>query len=149
MFINNTCWFSKVVCPQKLEQTRKPVFRLFVSPLLTERFWRVFFFRHYLQAPRKVQKETHILVILLLKFQNITTKRHQQWSNETSSNKPKNTSNQPNKTPLSCAERNIKNYIIKGIVKRVINDKEGSKNTICCMVITQNYLNSMNIFFHG
>ena len=31
-------------------------------------------------------------------------------------------------TPLSWAENNIKNNILVGILKRVINDKSGSKN---------------------
>ena len=34
----------------------------------------------------------------------------------------------PNKTPLPLSESNIKNSILKGIVKRVINDNEGNKN---------------------
>ena len=56
------------------------------------------------------------------------TKRNQQWSRKPSSNKPNNNSNESNKTPISRAERNIKNSILEGIAKRVIKDKEGSNN---------------------
>ena len=58
----------------------------------------------------------------------IPKKRHQQRYKKPTSNKPNKTYNEPNKTPLSRAEININNSILKGTVKRVINYKQGSKN---------------------
>ena len=133
VFIQNNCLVSKVGCPQKVARTRKSVFRLFVSPLRMQTsyykvFGAYFFFPDYLQAPQKVQKETHSLVLLLLKPKTMPTKRHLMWSRKPSSYKPNNTSNKHNKMPLSRAEKNIKNITIKLIIKRVINYKSESNN---------------------
>ena len=56
-----------------------------------------------------------------MKPQKSPAKRHQPWSWKPSYKKP-------NKSPLSRSERKIKNNILGVIVKRVINDKAGSKN---------------------
>ena len=42
--------------------------------------------------------------------------------------------------PLSRAERNINNSMLEGIVKRLINDKEGSKNKYMFYVYYPNLL---------
>ena len=62
-----------------------------------------FFFHDYLQAPNNAHKEATTMV----------------W---------KFSSKEPNKTPLSQAERNTKNNILGVIVKRVMIDKSESKN---------------------
>ena len=80
--------------------------------LSTDLFWCVFF------LPRLF---TLFLIFLLLKPPKTTTKRHQPCYWKPSYKKP-------NRNPLSRAERNIKNTIIEGIVKIIINDKAESKN---------------------
>ena len=73
------------------------------------------------EAPNNGQKDDYCLVLLILKSQTITKKRHQPWSWKPSSKKS-------NKRPLSRAERKTKNTIIELIVSIVINNRGASKN---------------------
>ena len=127
VFINNTCWVSKVLISHKEARTKKSVFRLFVSPffcrLSTEKVLVRIFLPQLFTRPKQRPRCIHSLVLFLLKPQQITTKRHQKWSRKPSSNKPNKTSNRTNKTPLPRVETNIKNSIIEGILKRLINGK--------------------------
>ena len=66
------------------------------------------------EAPNNGQKDDYCLVLLILKSQTITKKRHQPWSLTLSSTKH-------NKRPLSRAETITKNNILEVIVKRSIN----------------------------
>ena len=73
------------------------------------------------KAQNNSQKDTPCLALFILNTQKMPKKIHQPWSWKHSSKKPNN-------RPLSWAESNTNNTILKLIVKRVINYKEASKN---------------------